>query len=158
ACREACPHRQRGEESEERPVPSREYDPPARQQRSTGERGERDRAESRRSREVAARRDADDRDHESGREPREQADREARALTPPSCRKRRSPHAATVYRRPDPYRTISTGVPSGMMRASRRIVGFVVRMQPWLTSWPIAAASFVPCRPIRPSPPKPNVL
>jgi hypothetical protein len=32
--------------------------------------------------------------------------------------------------------TICTGVPSGWSPASRMILSFVRRMQPWLRSWP----------------------
>ena len=53
---------------------------------------------------------------------------------------------------------IATGVPSGRMRASRRIARFVVRMHPWLTSCPRPDGSFVPWRPIRPSPPNPKLV
>src|SRR5213078_4127640 len=48
------------------------------------------------------------------------------------------------------------GVPSGSRRESLKIVEFLMRMHPWLTSWPTPVGSFVPCSPIRPSPPKPK--
>ena len=155
---ERRPDRQRCEEREERPVAARDDDPPAGEERSARERAESDRAEAPGPREVAARRDADDGDDERGGEARQGADEGPGRGSEAQRGERPSLHAATVHRADRNQRTISTGVPSGMMRASRRIVGFVLRMQPWLTSWPIAAASFVPCRPIRPSPPKPNVL
>jgi hypothetical protein len=39
---------------------------------------------------------------------------------------------------------IVTGVPSGSVYASRTMSLFGMRMQPWLTLWPMLAGSFVP--------------
>src|SRR5437588_8378991 len=55
------------------------------------------------------------------------------------------------------YGLMTTGTPSGSALAKRVIPVLLMRMQPWLTSFPIDDGSFVPWIPTTPSPPAKSV-